>query len=60
MAIKRQINVLRRNGVTGENLLRNLADIYHEHGMKDYENNQRDPFEEEVENIPRIICSEHA
>jgi superfamily II DNA/RNA helicase/HKD family nuclease len=58
MAVKRQINTLRRNGVTGENLLRILADIYHEHGMKDYDANYKDPTEAEVENIPRIICSE--
>ena len=58
MAVKRQVNILRRNGVTGENLLRVLADIYHEHGMKDIQNNRRDPFETEVENLPRIICSE--
>ena len=58
MAVKRQINTLRRNGVTGKNLLRILVDIYHEYGMKDYENNHRDSFEEEVDNIPRIICSE--
>ena len=58
MAVKRQINTLRRNGVTGKNLLRILVDVYHEYGMKDYENNHRDTFEAEVENIPRIICSE--
>lgn len=58
MAVKRQINLVRRNGVVGVNLLRALSDIYHEHGMSDYEQSQRSQHEVEVENIPRIICSE--
>jgi hypothetical protein len=57
-AIKKQINVLRRNGVTGRQLLNTLADIYHEHGMKDYELNHNNRFEEELDNVPRLICSE--
>ena len=58
MAVKRQVNLLRRNGIVGMNLLRALQDIYHEHGMSDYEHNQRSQHETELENIPRIICSE--
>jgi hypothetical protein len=57
-AVKKQVNVLRRNGVTGRNLLRTLTDIYHDYGMKDFELLQRTPHEVETENIPRIICSE--
>ena len=57
-AIKRQINVLRRNGITGTNLLRSVTDIYHEYGMKDYEHLQNNHHEAEAENYPRIICSE--
>lgn len=58
MAVKKQVNVLRRNGVTGRNLLKALTDIYHEYGMKDFELLQRTMHEAEAENIPRIICSE--
>ena len=58
MAVKRQINLLRRNGVVGMHLLRALSDIYHEHGMSDYEHNDRSHHDIEVENIPRIVCSE--
>lgn len=57
-AVKKQVNVLRRNGVTGRNLLRALTNIYHDYGMKDFELLQRSSFEIETENIPRIICSE--
>ena len=57
-AVKKQVNVLRRNGVIGRNLLRILTDIYHEYGMKDFELLQRTSYEVETDNIPRIICSE--
>jgi len=57
-AVKRQLNVLRRNGVTGRNLLAALTDVYYEHGMNDREYKARHEFETECEDIPRIICSE--
>lgn len=57
-AVKKQVNVLRRNGVTGRTLLRTLTSIYHDYGMKDLELMQRSTFEIEVDNVPRIICSE--
>ena len=58
VAVKKQVNVLRRNGVAGRNLLKALTSIYHEYGMKDFESLQRSPYETEAENVPRIICSE--
>ena len=57
-AIKRLLNVLRRNGVTGTNLLSALTDIYHEHGMSDFQYRARTQSEAENEELPRIICSE--
>jgi HKD family nuclease len=57
-AVKRQLNVLRRNGVTGKNLLRAMTDIYHEYGMKDYEHLQRTNYDQEADDIPHIVCSE--
>jgi len=55
-AVNKKLNFLRRNGVVGENLLRSLTDIYHEHSMRD-RLDQRDVLIESEE-IPRIICSE--
>lgn len=57
-AIKRQVNVLRRNGIVGMPLLRSLGDIYHEHRMKDFDQINGNNREAESENLPRIICSE--
>ena len=34
-AIKKQLNVIRRNGVIGREMVNMLSEIYHEHGMKD-------------------------
>jgi len=57
-AVKRQLNVLRRNGVTGDNLLRALIQVYQEHGMKEHEQKLQDTHQSECENVPYIVCSE--
>ena len=57
-AIKRLLNTLRRNGVTERNLLSALTDIYHEHGMSDFQYRARTQSEAENEDLSRIICSE--
>ncbi len=56
-AIKKQLNVLRRNGVTRSILLSALSEIYLEHGMGDYSSRSSRRIEQESEEIPRIICS---
>ncbi len=57
-AVKRQLNVMRRNGVTGVNLLQALTDVYHEHGMHELDYRSRNEQEYESGDLPRIICSE--
>lgn len=55
-AVNKKLNFLRRNGVVGDSLLRSLAEIYHEHSLRE-RLDQKDIFTE-IEEIPRIICSE--
>lgn len=55
-AVKRELNLLRQNGVTGENLLKNLIRIYDQHNLKDA--SVRRSFDMAERAIPRIICSE--
>jgi len=57
-AVRRQLNILRRNGVVGDPLLRALADIYHDHGLHEQVYEDRRLHEQEAEGLPRIICSE--
>jgi hypothetical protein len=54
-AIRKELNLLRRNGVTGETLLSHLKRIYLEHGLKD---GPRDQRRDELQETPRIVCSE--
>ncbi len=54
--IDKELNRLRRNGVTGPALLKGLQGIYLEHGMQDW-SQRRGPGEDEMP-IPRIVCSE--
>lgn len=55
-AVKRELNQLRRNSVTGESLFKNLIRIYDQHNLKDA--SARRNLEMEGRAIPRIICSE--
>jgi Helicase conserved C-terminal domain/PLD-like domain len=57
-AIKKHLNSIRRNGITGKNLVRLLSDLYHDHGMKDHDFQLRHRVERQSDNNPRIICSE--
>jgi hypothetical protein len=57
-AIKRQLNTIRRNGVTGKPLVKTVSDLYHDHDMKDSSFQLRHLAERESEDVPRIICSE--
>ena len=55
-ALNRELNLLRRNGVTGAALLQNLIDLYHQHNMGERESRQQD-VQLENETVPKIICS---
>jgi len=55
-AVNRELNLLRRNGVTGAALLENLRDLYHQHNMREWESRQQDA-QLENEAVPKIICS---
>lgn len=55
-AVKRELNQLRRTGVTGENLLKHLIRMYDQHSLKD--TSGRRSLDAESRAIPRIICSE--
>ena len=55
-AVKRELNQLRRNAVTGEALYKHLIRIYDQHDLKDATVRQSLELEEKA--IPRVICSE--
>ena len=57
-AIKKQLNSMRRNGITGTDLVRLLSDLYHDHGMSEHDFQLKHRVEQESEDLPRIICSE--
>jgi len=55
-ALQRELNLLRRNGVTGEALLKNLAKLFDQHGLRDWlDRPNAQPADTEY---PRIVCSE--
>jgi hypothetical protein len=55
-AIKRELNLLRRNGVSGEDLLKSLMVIYAHHNLQEWLDRRRLSNNDHA--IPRIICSE--
>ena len=55
-AVKRLLNRTRVNAMTGRVLLKELTDIYYQHGMKDWA--ERAAADEKVEASPRVVCSE--
>jgi len=55
-AINRELNHLRRNGVTGENLRKALAEVYHQHNMKDWLDRKSTELAERP--VPKVVCSE--
>jgi len=55
-AVKRELNQLRRNSVTGESLLKHLIRIYDQHNLKDAAAQRSLAMADRA--IPRIICSE--
>lgn len=55
-AIIRELNRIRRNGMTGQHLMRALTDLYHQHSMRDW--SERMNRKAENQTTPKIICSE--
>jgi superfamily II DNA/RNA helicase len=55
-AINRELNLLRRNGVSGQELLKNLTKIYHQHSMREFLDRRNLQLEDHP--IPKIVCSE--
>ncbi|MFO1520803.1 MAG: C-terminal helicase domain-containing protein [Kiritimatiellia bacterium] len=55
-AVKRELNLLRRNSVSGDALLKSLIRIYDQHNLKDASAHRNLAMSDKV--IPRIICSE--
>ncbi|HKP77016.1 MAG TPA: helicase-related protein [Longimicrobiaceae bacterium] len=53
-ALKKELNAVRRNALTGEALLRRLADLYHQHHLREW--TERRGWETD-EVVPRIVCS---
>jgi hypothetical protein len=54
--VERRLNGLRRSGVKGEGLLRNLEEIHARYRM--YEKASRPHTRREENDTPRIVCSE--
>jgi hypothetical protein len=55
-AVNRELNRIRRNGMTGDHLLKALTDLYRQHDMQDW--SRRQAIRRENHEIPIIICSE--
>lgn len=55
-ALNKELNRIRRNGITGEALLKNLGQLYYQHNMRDWADRKGIFVEEQP--IPVIICSE--
>jgi superfamily II DNA/RNA helicase len=55
-ALNRELNALRRNGVTGQDLFNQLVQIYNQHNMREWLNNNSLPTLSHP--VPIIVCSE--
>src|SRR5207302_11207235 len=55
-AVNREVTLLRRNGVSGEPLLKALARIYDQHNLRDWVD--RRSLHATGRPIPKIVCSE--
>lgn len=56
IAVDRELNYLRRHRIVGENLLKSLTHIYHQHSLK--ERVDQKVISTDSEMIPKIVCSE--
>jgi superfamily II DNA/RNA helicase len=55
-AIKRELNRIRRNGMTGDHLLKSLEELYFLHNMREWQD--RRGQHPEIPPVIKIICSE--
>ena len=55
-ALNRELNLLRRNGVTGTALLRNLSHLYRQHNMSERNLRQHEAQSQNAD-LPKIVCS---
>ena len=55
-AVSKELNILRRNSITGNNLFKNLTKLYHLHNIREWLDNRRASPEDNQ--IPKIVCSE--
>lgn len=56
-AVNRELNLLRRNGVTGKSLLKSLSRLYHQHSIQE-RIEANDELTNRSRDIPKIVCSE--
>lgn len=54
-ALNKELNLLRRNGVTGESLLKTLANLFTQHNMRSWIDRQGSSL---THPTPKIVCSE--
>ncbi|MDF0676299.1 MAG: hypothetical protein P0120_18465 [Nitrospira sp.] len=54
-AINKELNLLRRNGVTGDGLLKTLANLFTQHNMRSWMDRQGSLL---THPTPKIVCSE--
>jgi superfamily II DNA/RNA helicase len=55
-AVNRELNLLRRNGISGQVLLKALAKLYEQHNLRDLVDRRKVHTSERP--LPRIVCSE--
>jgi len=55
-AVKKELNLIRRNGVVGDILIKQLRDIYFHHRLEDRASGLQNLHTKE--DIPRVVCSE--
>ena len=55
-ALNQELNRIRRSGITGQDLLKLLGDLYLHHNMRDWLGHRSLQLEEQP--VPRIVCSE--
>ncbi len=55
-AVNRELNLLRRNEVTGQALVQSLAHLYHQHNMREWLDRRILQLQEHP--IPKVVCSE--
>ena len=54
--LNQELNRIRRNGITGPNLLKLLSDLYLQHNMREWLD--RPSLQLEDKPVPKIVCSE--